>query len=122
MKKELFGFFTAMGLCAAAGPASATVFYIDEFTVTENGVTYWNDTFTNGIAPKDQDIESPAAVDVNKYDRAYLTRPYDYLPGPETGGKLVGNLRVRHDNHFSQGNTNIWPAQSWPFLLLQAER
>lgn len=89
MKKELFGFFTAMGLCAAAGPASATVFYIDEFTVTENGVTYWNDTFTNGIAPKDQDIESPAAVDVNKYDRAYLTRPYDYLPGPEAGGKLA---------------------------------
>lgn len=89
MKKELFGFFTAMGLCVAAGPASATVFYIDEFTVTENGATYWNDTFTNGIAPKDQDIESPAAVDVNKYDRAYLTRPYDYLPGPEAGGKLA---------------------------------
>jgi len=64
MKKELFGFFTAMGLCAAAGPASATVFYIDEFTVTENGVTYWNDTFNTGIAPKDPAIKTtpPAAV------------------------------------------------------------
>jgi len=40
-KKGSFAFFTAMALCAAAGTASATVFYIDEFTVTENGQTYW---------------------------------------------------------------------------------
>lgn len=85
MKKELFGFFTAMGLFVAVGSANATVFYIDEFTVTENGQTYWQDTFSNGAPPADQVAPN---VDVNLYNRAYLTQPQPVLPGPEANGKL----------------------------------
>lgn len=69
-----------MGLCTLAGTASATFFYIDEFTVTENGQTYWQDTFSDEVPPANQ---TTAVVDVNLYDRAYLTQPQPLLPGPE---------------------------------------
>ena len=84
--KTLLKLLSAMGLFVAAGSAEATVFYIDEFTVTENDQTYWQDTFSNGSPPADQ---VPAAVDVNLYDRVYLPRPQPALPGPEVDGKLT---------------------------------
>jgi len=89
MKKGFLAFFTTLGLCVWAGTASATVFYIDEFTVTEDGQTYWQDTFSNGIVPADQSVEPIANVDQNLYNRAYFTRPLPRLPGPEAGGKLA---------------------------------
>ena len=91
MKKGLFTLFAAMGLCVAAETASATVFYIDEFTVTEGTQqvtqTYWQDTFSDGAPPADQVAPN---VDVNLYNRVYLTRPQPGLPGPEeANGKLA---------------------------------
>jgi len=88
MKKGLFEFLTALGFYAAAGTASATVFYIDDFSVTENGQTYWQDTFSDGAPPADRSVQNPAVVDVNLYNRAYLTQPLPGLPGPEANGKL----------------------------------
>ena len=94
MRRQLAAFFGAAIFIAAAGPAKATVFYIDEFTVTENGQTYWRDTFSDGVAPIDRDSAGgdPAVVDTNLYGRAYLTRPIEVatggLPGPEVNGKL----------------------------------
>jgi hypothetical protein len=111
MRKELFGFFAAMGLCAAAGTASATVFYIDEFTVTENGQTYWQDTFSNGAPPANRTAEDPAVVDVNLYNRAYLTQPQP-LPGPEANGKLALDT--------AQGFLNIGVVNPVPNLIQRA--
>jgi hypothetical protein len=89
MNNRLITMFAAVGLCAMAGTAGATVFYIDEFTVTEDGATYWRDTFSNGQEPNDRPSENPAVVDDNLYNLAYLTRPQPKLPGPEEDGKLA---------------------------------
>ncbi|MBW8371686.1 MAG: PEP-CTERM sorting domain-containing protein [Thiobacillus sp.] len=109
MKKEAFVFLAAMGLCAAAGTANATVFHIDEFTVTENGQTYWQDTFSDGAPPVDQ---VSAVVDVNLYDRAYLTRPQPQLPGPEANGKLALDT--------AEGFLNIGVVNPVPNLIQRA--
>lgn len=98
-----------MGLCAAAGSASATVFYIDEFAVTENGSTYWQDTFSNGAPPADQVAPN---VDVNLYNREYLTRPQPALPGPEANGKLALDT--------AEGFLNIGVVNPVPNLIQRA--
>ena len=78
-------------LFALSGLANATVFYIDEFSVIENNQTYWLDTFSDNSAPADHSMEAVAPVDVNQYDRWYLTRPFPQLPGTEADGKLELN-------------------------------
>ena len=57
--------FVTLGLGTTAGPASAAVFSIDEFTVTENGQTYWRDTVSDGAPPVNQTLQNPTVVDVN---------------------------------------------------------
>ena len=109
MKKEIVGLFTAMGLLVAGGAANATVFYIDEFTVTENGQTYWQDTFSDGTPPADQ---VAANVDVNLYNRQYLTRPQPGLPGPEANGKLALDT--------AEGFLNIGVVNPVPNLIQRA--
>lgn len=111
MSKSALALFGAT-LLAMAGSANASVFYIDQFTVTENGQTYWNDTFSDGAPPMDRDIQNPAPVDTNLYGRAYLTRPYDRLPGPETGGKLALDT--------AQGYPNIGVVTPVPNLIQRA--
>jgi len=112
MKNKFVTCFTAMGFCAAAGSASATVFYIDEFTVTENGSTYWQDTFSNGTPPLNRTVQDPAVVDVNLYNRAYLTQPLPGLPGPEANGKLALDT--------AEGFLNIGVVNPVPNLIQRA--
>lgn len=84
---------SALFLIFLAGTARATVFHIDEFTVTkdEAGVptVLFQDTFSDGSPPQTFVLEDPAPVDVNPTGRAYLTGPFPALPGPETGGLLA---------------------------------
>lgn len=118
MKKQFAALLGAVGLCGVAGSVNATVFYLDEFTVTENDQLYWRDTFSDGVAPIDRDSAggNPAVVDMNLYDRAYLTRPIDSvtggLPGPETGGKL--------ELDSSKGFYNIGVVNPVPNLIQRA--
>lgn len=58
MSKSALALFGAT-LLAMAGSANASVFYIDQFTVTENGQTYWNDTFSDGAPPMDRHRPAP---------------------------------------------------------------
>lgn len=109
MKKELFGFFTALGLFIAVGSANATIFYIDDFKVTENGQTYWQDTFSDGAPPANQTAPN---VDVNPYNRVYLTQPQPQLPGPEANGKLALDT--------AQGFLNIGVVYPVPNLIQRA--
>lgn len=99
MKRNITGISAGLALCLVAGTAGATVFQIDEFSVTENGRTYWLDTFGDGAAPLDRSVQNPAIVDQNPDDRAYLTSLLPGLPGPEAGGKLALDT--------AQGNLNI---------------
>jgi len=112
MNKKLLVILSVLSLYAAAGTANATVFYIDEFTVIENGHIYWQDTFSDGVAPVDQSVQAPATVDVNLYDRGYLTRPLPGLPGPEANGKLAMDT--------AEGFYNIGVVNPVPNLIQRA--
>jgi hypothetical protein len=65
----------------------ASVFLIDSFTVTKNGGIFFEDSFSDGSPPRNQNLEDPAPVDVNPTSRAYKTFPNELI-GPETGGSL----------------------------------
>lgn len=90
MTRHFTRIIAGLGLCAIAGTAGGTIFQIDEFTVTENGETYWLDTFSDGVAPFDRSAQNPASVDQNPYNRAYLLPSgLSQLPGPEAGDMLA---------------------------------
>lgn len=95
---KLAAWMTGICLFLAAETSGASIFFIDEFTVTENDTIYWKDTFSDGSAPADRSVEDPAPVDVNPYGRAYLTRPLPGLPGPESRGKLELDTSKGHLN------------------------
>jgi len=107
-KHKLAALLAGTTLCLATQVSNASVFFIDELTVTENDATYWQDTFSDGVAP----ANNTASVDVNLYDRVYLTRPLPGLPGPETGGKLTLDT--------SQGHANIGTVNPVPNKVQRA--
>lgn len=74
-------------LLAATQLVDASVFFIDSFTVTKNGNTFFEDSFSDGSPPKHRSLENPAPVDINPTNRAYGTHPEE-LAGPEIGGLL----------------------------------
>jgi hypothetical protein len=74
-------------LLAAPQLVDASVFFIDSFTVTKNGNTFFEDSFSDGSPPKHRSLENPAPVDINPTNRAYGTHPEE-LAGPEIGGLL----------------------------------
>lgn len=108
MNRSALALLAGLGICVAAGTAGATVFQIDEFTVTENGQTYWMDSFGDGAPPADGD----GTVDQNLYKRVYLTQPQPALPGPEAGGKLALDT--------AQGFLNIGTVTPVPNLVQRA--
>jgi hypothetical protein len=101
-----------LGICTTAGTAGASVFYIDEFSVSANGETLWLDEFNNGVPPKNITLENPAVVDVNPYGGAYLTGGQPQLPGPEAGGKL--------ELDSNKGNLNIGTVKPVPNKTMRA--
>lgn len=113
MKKRLFIFLVTC-FCLESGMASATVFSIDEFEVIKNGQTYWLDTFSNTIPPQDTMDDG---VDINPYNRVYLTRPQPGLPGPEV---MVSDVNGKLQLDTAQGFYNIGVVNPVPNLIQRA--
>jgi len=85
--KHLMTTVVSVGACLTLTAAEASLFAIDEFTVTRNGSTLFQDTFDNGV-PENTGwfYDAPA----NTRPGTYTTLPTP-LAGPETGGKLSLN-------------------------------
>ena len=64
-----------------ASTAQATTFYIDNFEITQDNQTIFNDSFEDGTTPS-TGYSPPGGNDL-----PYFTRPSP-LPGPEASGKL----------------------------------
>ncbi len=69
-------------LLLTVGSASAYTFSLDRFSLTKNGVRFFNDEFDNGIAPTD------APNFENGVSASYSVRTGTTV-GPESGGKLT---------------------------------
>src|SRR4051794_3871684 len=51
MRPAIRAALAAMTLCAAASAEASYIAAIDEFTVTRAGAAFFNDTFSDGVAP-----------------------------------------------------------------------